>query len=258
MKKWSFFLSLYFCACLLAACAAAGSGGVQTGGTPSGEVQTGGESSQSASATALCRVVANDGTLLLAGADGDANVYTLTPEDDTNLAVGTLVEIAYGGTILETFPAQFGGVTAVRAVEDGFDDRCALYLQVMEDLWAVDDGLNSGVTYIGVDLSRTSLSDSEKAAAAWAFAQKHGGELITGTWEELAEQGYIDRETLCWEDGILFTLAEQDGAYRPGSVTFDGEKWRSGLGAYFYFDCTAAQSADGHWDGYTIGGEAIS
>ena len=259
MKKWPLFFAIYFCICLLAACAAGGSGPVP-GGAPSDEEQSGGESTQPAAVTTVCRVISNDGSLLLAGMDGDPNIYTLTPEDDTNLAAGALVEVTYDGTVLETWPAQFSGVTAVDTARGGFDDRCALYLQVLEDLWEVDSGLNDGLTYIGVDLSRTSLSDSERAAVAWAFAGKHGGDLLTGTFEELAEQGYIDRENLYWEDGILFSIAEKEmkGVYNLTPVTFDAEKWRSGLGAYFFCDCTSVQTAGGHWDGYTIGGEAIS
>ena len=260
MKKWSLLLALYFSICLLAACGAAGSGTPVPGGTPSGEEQTAGETAQSAAVTTVCRVVANDGPLLLAGMDGDTNIYTLTPEDDTNLAVGTLVEVTYDGSILETWPAQFSGVTAVKTARGGFDDRCALYLQVLEDLWELDAGLNGGLTYIGVDLSRTSLSESERSAVAWAFAGKHGGELLTGTWEELAEQGYIDRENLYWEDGILFSITEKEmeGVYSLTPVTFDAQKWRSGLGAYFFCGCTSVQSAGGHWNGYSIGSQAIS
>ena len=259
MKKWPLFFAIYFCICLLAACAASGNGPVP-GGTPSNEQQTGGESAQPVSVTAVCRVVSNDGSLLLAGTDGDPNIYILTLEDAANPAAGTLVEVTYDGTILETWPAQLGGVTAVETARGGFDDRCALYLQVLEDLWEVDSGLNGDVTYIGVDLSQTSLSDSERAAVAWAFAGRHGGELVTGTWEELADQGYIDRENLYWEDGILFSITEKEmgGVYSLTPVTFDAQKWRSGLGAYFFCDCTSVQSADGHWDGYSVGSEAIS
>ena len=263
MKKWPLFLAIYFCVCLLAACGAAGSGAPVSGGTPSGEEQASGESSQPASVTAVCRVVSNDGSLLLAGMDGDSNIYILPPEDEANLAAGALVQVTYDGTVLETWPAQLGGVTAVKTAEDGFDDRCALYLQVLEDLWEVDSGLNGELTYIGVDLSETSLSESERSAVAWAFAGRHGGELVTGTWEELADQGYIDRESLYWEDGILFTITEKEEPvyFMPegmAAVTFDAEKWRSGLGAYFFCDCTSVQSADGHWDGYSVGSEAIS
>ena len=201
--------------------------------------------------------------LLLAGVDGDTNIYTRTPEDATNRGAGTLVEVTYGGSILESWPAQFGGVTAVEAMAGGFDDRCALYFQVLEDLWDVDPGLNSDLTYLGVDLSQTSLSESERSAVAWAFAGRHGGELLTGTWEELADQGYIDRENLYWEDGILFSVKEKEEPvyFMPegmAAVTFDAQKWRSGLGAYSFCDCTSVQSADGHWDGYSIGSEAIS
>ena len=262
MKKWPLFFAIYFCICLLAACAAGGSGPV-SGGTPSNEEQSGGEAAQPATVTAVCRVVSNDGSLLLAGMDRDTNIYTLTPEDDTNLAAGTLVKVTYDGTVLETWPAQFGGVTAVNTARGGFDDRCALYLQVLEDLWEVDSGLNGDLTYLGMDLSSTSLSDSERAAVAWAFAGRHGGELVTGTWEELADQGYIDRENLYWEDGMLFSITEKEGPvyFMPegmAAITFDAQKWRSGLGAYFFCDCTSVQTSGGHWDGYTIGGEAIS
>ncbi len=261
MKKWPLFLAVYFCICLLAACAAAGSGSL-SGGTPSNEEQSGGETTQPASVTATCRVItAEDGQLLLAGTEDDQNIYTMSVECG-DIQPGVLVEVTYDGTVMESWPAQFSGVSAVDIRPGGFDDRCALYLQVLEDLWDVDSGLNGDLTYIGVDLSQTSLSDSERAAVAWAFAGRHGGELVTGTWAELADQGYIDRENLYWEDGILFSVTEKEAPVYlmqgMAAVTFDAEKWRSGLGAYFFCDCTSAQDAMGHWDGYSVGSEAIS
>ena len=252
MKKWSLYLALYFCICLLAACAAQPAPEEKPGPAPSEPTVT------------TCRVVTvENNQLLLAGADGNRNIYALSLEDTGGIQPGALVEVTYDGTILETWPAQFGGVSAVKTVEGGFDDRCALYLKVLEDLWEVDSGLNGGLTYIGVDLSQTSLSDSERAAVAWALAGRHGGELVTGTWDELADQGDIDRENLCWEDGILFSITEKEEPvyFMPegmAAVTFDAEKWRSGLGAYFFCGCTSIQSADGHWDGYSVGSEAIS
>ena len=116
------------------------------------------------------------------------------------------------------------------------------------------------LTYIGVDLSGSSLSDSEQAAVAWTFAARHGGEPVTGTWEELADQGYIDKEHLQWEDGCLFTITEKPvvGSYDLRPIAFDAQKWRSGTGAYFFNSCTATQSADGHWGDYSVGSEAIS
>ena len=36
-------------------------------------------------------------------------------------------------------------------------------------------------------------------------------------------------------------------------VRFDAEKWRSGLGAYFFTDCTAVRNGGGQWGDYTVG-----
>lgn len=303
MKKWTLFLSLYFSLCLLAACAASGNGVPAPGGTPAGEEQSGGETTQPAAAAVVCRIVTADGSqLLLAEAEGGSgDVYSLNaagllqsggaaidltePGAYQSLPNGTLegalVEIAFGGDIMETYPAQLGGVTAVTVLPDGFDDRCRLYLDVLNDLWEVDSGLNSdGMTYVGVDLSQTSLFASERSAVAWAFAQAHGAELVEGTYEELAEQGYFTAEPLegsdaklwYWEDGCLFSIREkEDAAFSlpamgmpdaenglVNAVCFDAQKWRSGTGAYYFVDCTASQSADGVWSGYTVGSQAIS
>ncbi len=84
---------------------------------------------------------------------------------------GALAEITYG-TVLETYPGQLGEVTAVNIRSDGFDDRCALYLRVLDDLWDVDGGLNGDITMASVDLSQTSLSESEQAAVASGFRRE--------------------------------------------------------------------------------------
>ena len=43
----------------------------------------------------------------------------------------------------------------------------------------------------------------------------------------------------------------------PELTSFDAQKWRSGLGAYYFGQCTAQKNADGKWS-YTVGQEAIS
>lgn len=306
MKKWTLFLSLYFCVCLLAACGAGASSAGSSADLPPEQAgnagPTGGESTDVT--TTVCRIVdgAESGELLLAERDG-GGIYRLHAADVGQITInggsgsveemgnGMMVQVVHDGTVLETWPAQFANVKAlypaVKDEEDGaydFDDRCALYLQVLEDLWTVDPGLNSGgLTYIGVDLSQTSLPESERAAVAWAFAEKHGAELVEGTYDELVEQGYITGEPLDgdapegakfwqWTDGCLFSIEESDEPVvfslpniAPGTevpaydaVRFDAEKWRSGLGAYYFTDCTAVRGVDGHWGGYTVGSEAIS
>ena len=228
---------------------------------------------------------------MLAKTDGNsADVYTLSLRDveltldgnafDRNepgayqsfpdgTLTGALVEVACD-LVLETYPGQLAEVTAVNIRSDGFDDRCALYLRVLNDLWAVDEGLNSDVTAVSVDLSQTSLPESEQAAVAWAFGGEHGiSQVLSLNYEQLAAEGYItgtdpDSDGMpCWEDGCLFTITEQETGDNElngarNTVTFDAQKWRSALGAYFFADCTAEQALDGHWGDYTVGSEAIS
>lgn len=290
------FFAALMCLCLLAGCGRTDS----TGNTCRAEEGSGGgdvsgktepmESAEGAKET--FRIIQEQPeNLLLAKTDGNsADVYTLSLADtaltldgapfDRNepgayqrfpdgALTGALVEVAYD-LVLETYPGQLANVTAVNLRSDGFDDRCALYLRVLNDLWDTDGALNSGITMVSVDLSQISLAESEQAAVAWAFGGEHGiSETLTLNYQELAAEGYLSgtepgAESLPhWEDGCLFTITEQETGDNElngarNTVTFDAQKWRSALGAYFFADCTAEQALDGHWGDYTVGSEAIS
>ena len=284
------------CLCLLAGCGRTDSTGNTCRaeeGSGGGEVSGKAEPMESAEgAKETFRIVREeDGELLLAKAEGGpGEVYTLSLADTAltldgvpfdrkepgayqrfpdGALTGALVEVAYD-LVLETYPGRLADVTAVNIRSDGFDDRCTLYLRVLDDLWDVDEGLNSDITMLSVDLSQTSLPESEQAAVAWAFAGEHGiSDPLTLSYEELAAEGYLvgtepDSDGIpCWEDGCLFTIAEQETGDNElngarNTVTFDAQKWRSALGAYFFTDCTAEQALDGHWGDYTVGSQAIS
>ena len=147
------------------------------------------------------------------------------------------------------------------------EDVCELYLAVLEDLWDADSGLNNEISQIGIDLSGLShLTEAEKDRVMSEFASKHDLPYIAGTWEELCEQGYIDKEHLFWKDGLFFSIKTNEDAEwnlpavadpAPELTSFDAQKWRSGLGAYFFGQCTARKNADGKWS-YSVGQEAIS
>ena len=285
------------CLCLLAGCGRTDSTGntcrAEEGSGESMVSDTmGGSGEKAVSAGETFRIIQEQPeNLLLAKTDGNsADVYTLSLRDveltldgnafDRNepgayqdlpgkTLTGALVEVAYD-LVLETYPGQLAEVTAVNIRSDGLDDRCALYLRVLNDLWAVDEGLNSDITMLSVDLSQTGLSDSEQAAVAWAFGGEHGiSQVLSLNYEQLAAEGYLtgadpDSDGIpCWEDGCLFTITEQETGDNElngarNTVTFDAQKWRSALGAYFFADCTAEQALDGHWGDYTVGSEAIS
>ena len=203
----------------------------------------------------------SDGSLLLAGEGDDDGLYRLSldgvpvePGGAEALCVGKRAEVTFGGTVAECFPGIPGGVTRVRAV-DGDLSPFVLYRQVLFDLMETDEGLNGGARYLGVDLSgAANLTGGEKLALQYLLEQQYGLSVLPGTFDELCEQGYIDRDALYWEDGVLLRVAlVEDGT---DTFRFDAEKWRSGLGAIYWTDCTATRGADG-WT-YEVGGFAIA
>ena len=171
------------------------------------------------------------------------------------------------------------------------------------------------------DILSGALPPRQKLPSKRALAQHLEVSVITvkNAYEQLAAEGYLtgadpDSDGMpCWEDGCLFTIAEQNGQdsihveqdsknitgadplprteeesgaacqlppaeaeqgqsdfCQPvkteggepdalqNTVTFDAQKWRSALGAYFFTDCTASRDAQGHWGDYTVGAAAIS
>ena len=239
------------------------------------------------------------GQLVLAG-ERASDVYTLDMKDikvfldgkksDASvLEDGMMAEILHNGWIQTTYPGMFSDVYEVRVYSLGSEknpggsyyDLCGLYLQVLENLWNKDAGLNEEIQYISVDLTDApgNLTDGEKAAIAWIFGGKHGVQALTLTSEELKEQGYYTEivytgtglpmssddnrpKAYMWEDGVLFTIIDnmgQDAAtYSLPVIKFDAWKWRTPLGAYFFSNCSAVWPQMGTWSDYNIEHEMIS
>lgn len=260
-----------------------------------------------------CRIVdgAEDGELLLAALDSSLpeghegltdgrSVYRLALTGETpvyldgepaaagDLRDGMPVEISFNGTVLETFPAQLGQVYTVSGFSQGtrqnpggsLYDLCGLYLQALDDLWNKDPALNESISLAGLDLSQApgGLLESERSALAWRFGETHGVEVVTGTFEELEEQGYFESSAVStpapeegedfsrlwyqWPDGCLFSIAANTGheeeMYSLPTLFFDVEKWKSPLAAYVLYDCSAVWPVLGTWSGYQVGSEMIS
>ena len=239
------------------------------------------------------------GQLVLAG-ERESDVYTLDMKDikvfldgkkadASALEDGMMAEIVHSGWIQTTYPGQFSDVYEVRVYSLGSEknpggsyyDVCGLYLQVLEDLWNADPGLNSEIQYISVDLTDApgNLTDGEKAAIAWIFGGKHGVQALTLNSEELKEQGYFTEivytgtglpmssddnrpKAYLWEDGVLFTIIDNMGqdavSYSLPVIKFNAWKWRTPLGAYWFSNCSAVWPQMGTWSSYNIEHEMIS
>lgn len=241
---------------------------------------------------------AEDGNLLLAELDeglyGGTGVYRLNVKDvpvtldgeaaePSVLEDGMAVDVAFNGHVLESFPAQLGEVYSVSAWSRGrgrngggtMFDLCGLYLQVLDDLWKKDPALNEDVSQIALDLSQApgELTEGEKLALVHRFGELHGVEAFAATFEELKEQGYLTSEPLGdgapegaafvrWEDGCLFSITPSEDhegeSYSLPTLFFNAAKWRSSLGAYGFYDCSAGWGQVSTWNGYQIGSEMIS
>lgn len=225
--------------------------------------------------TVALRVVDGAGTdqLILAGKES-GEVYTVNAKELTlsangktaetaSLENGMLLALEADFTTLETWPAQSTGASAKirNAGKEDRGDLCGLYLQVLEDLWKEDGALNADITYISVDLKDApgGLTDGEKAAVAWLFAGRHGAQELRYGFEELAQNGYVDKDELYWKDGVLLSIKKtENGTENASKITFDAEKWRSGTGAIFFNGCTAKRGDGVRWEPYRPGAFAIA
>lgn len=205
-----------------------------------------------------------NGSCLIAGS-GSSELYTVPTKldvfdvnnkqaDASALKTGQTVEVGYSGAIMESFPAQPGNPAYIR-ITGQEDDLVGFYMTVLNDLWNVDDGLNPDAGVLAFDLSQVAnLTGAEKNALVYLVSNLHGLQGITGTFDELVEQGLIDNKNLFFKDGMLFAFKITD--VTESSFTFDVSKWRGGTGAYFFNNCKAVKSG-GSWS-YTVGSTAIS
>lgn len=168
---------------------------------------------------------------------------------------------------------ESGVMTYELPAPDETDGIAALYLRVLNDLWEKDSGLNGGIEYVSVDLSRApiALTKEDCTALAEEFAEAHGVKALTLTFDELDLQGYLtdcspagtDAQIRQWDNGVLFTITTRDWETneRPcdgKAIKFDAGKWRSPLGAYYLSDCEAVCGINEPWGEYKVGAEMIS
>lgn len=201
-----------------------------------------------------------DKSILIADAGNEVksgDLYMISAElnyDKEKIQPGAIIEIEYDGAILESYPAQFSNIKSIRFIEKQ-DDMVGFYEKVFDKLWETDNGLNTNIEVLALDLSKTTnLSDSEKSALIYILGNKYNIATVSGTFEELRDAGYIDKDLLEFKNGILFSF--EVTKQKENSFMFNAEKWRSGDGAYFFKDCKA-KKVNGIWD-YEIGSEAIS
>lgn len=163
----------------------------------------------------------------------------------SQLEAGMTVQIHYDGSVLESYPCQLSGVTALR-ITGTFESLLPFYLDRIDELYKKDAGLNESTEKIALDLTGlTNLTEKEKEAICYVVGCRYEKETFQSTYEKLCEEGQIDREEMYYKDGMILSLSSQE---RSGQrFIFSAMKWRSGLGAIGYQDAKAEQK-NGQWE----------
>ena len=217
---------------------------------------------------------ADTGELLLAGetandlyvqsAEGVKIYLDGKPAEADDLKNGMKAELTYDGTVEETYPAHLGGVKTLSVFSEESNDICGLYLDVLQKLWETDEGLNENINYISADLSEAAgLTEGEKAAVLYRFSMNRQTEVLSLSYHELAEQGYLtelaesgETPMYQWADGVLFSISDKGSTEQ--TLHFDAQKWRSPLGADYFTDCKADLPVKEGEERFTIGSMGIS
>lgn len=146
-----------------------------------------------------------------------------------DLKPGDILRISYNGAIAESYPAQITASSLEVIDRDRLIDG---YLALIDDVYQEDPGLNGEITMIAVDTSDwKGLSDIRKEIILSQMKELYELEILEGTFDELAEQGLIDKENLYFPEGILIDITEIVIEDDNEKISCKINKWRSGLGA---------------------------
>ncbi len=167
---------------------------------------------------------------------------TISTED---LIAGDILVITYNGLIAESYPAQ---ITATKVEKVDHNKLFDGYLALIDDIFQEDKGLNYDIKMIALDTSEwIKLSSIEKEMIFAKVKATYGLEVIEGTYEELAEQGLINQESLSFTDGVLIKISKITYDERKERLTCATSKWRGGDGAIGADDVTAVLR-NGTWE----------
>ena len=190
----------------------------------------------------LCSVSAQNAQIT--GLNGE----TITIDE---LRPGMILDITWDGIIQESYPGMFTA-DEIRVVEQG-DDLVGMYRQILAELWTAT-GQKNGVEQLAFDFSElTGFSAAEQAALAYLSAceLEMGFSYSSGTWDELADDGFITvDEDGYWTDGMLLSLSLY--AQEEGHVGIITSSRRSRDGAILVLTCMADRQEDGSWSYQTF------
>lgn len=84
-------------------------------------------------------VTLGDGEVLFVDQDTETPYYPTLPEGAPELAAGNIVRVSGNGIMLESYPAQYPGITDVEVIEEGTPADAEKYDELVAQIWQPKD-----------------------------------------------------------------------------------------------------------------------
>lgn len=138
-------------------------------------------------------VTLGNGEVLFVDQETETPYYPTLPEDAPELTAGNIVRVTGNGIMLESYPAQYPGITSVEVVEEGTPADAEKYDELAAQLWQPKDPAEppyASVEYT-TDLAAVSLMPTS-CGYIWTYEQD--GEEQTVAVDTLAPTDYAAGE----------------------------------------------------------------
>ena len=125
-------------------------------------------------------VTLSDGQVLFVDQETETPYYPTLPEDAPELTAGDVVRVAGNGIMLESYPAQYPGITDVEVVEEGAPADAEKYGELVAQIWQPKDPSEppyASVEYT-TDLASVSLMPVT-CGYTWTYDQDGSEQTVT-------------------------------------------------------------------------------
>ena len=153
-----------------------------------GEAPAATESADEFTSTAMV-VTLSDGQVLFVDQETETPYYPTLPEDAPELTAGDVVRVTGNGIMLESYPAQYPGITDVEVIEEGTPADAEKYDELVAQIWQPKDPSEPPLASLEytTDLAVVTLLPTT-CGYTWAYEQN--GEERTFAVDTLAPTDY--------------------------------------------------------------------
>lgn len=138
-------------------------------------------------------VTLGNGEVLFVDQETETPYYPTLPEDAPELTAGNIVRVTGNGIMLESYPAQYPGITHVEVLDEGAPADAEKYAELAAQLWQPKDPAEPPYATLeyATELATVSLVPTS-CGYIWTYEQ--GGEEQTVAVDTLAPTDYAAGE----------------------------------------------------------------